>query len=811
MPLSFVCPLCEKKLVVAEDLQGQQIRCPKCAGSLRVPGKTTASASSAARIKEACTNPTVLAGKQRPTESVRAKPQTNKTVLRRPADRARPASADKPANKSGPSLLIIGLVAGLAVVVLGLVLVGGLVFWMMKRSPDEGAKAQNSAPAIEQPLPAQPQPVVQQPLAQPLAQVTPAAVTPAQPAPVAPLQPTPVVQLPQGPAPSQIAPEVLRKVKQATVFLHVNLPNGSAAEGSGFLCAAPGIVITNAHVLGMLRGDSVPPTRVDVVLHSGESDEKKTTGTLLGVDRTNDLAVLRLPNNLGTLPEPLAVDSATKLIETQKVYIFGFPLGSSLGKNITVSESSVSSLRRDGSGVLNEVQVNGGMQPGNSGGPVTDSRGVVVGVSVSIIRGTQLNFAIPGDLVQQVLDGRFAASEWGTAYKSGTQVLLPVKMTCLDPLGHVRELKVEIGSGAPGEGSHTTVAAVFQDGSHRLEVPLPGAGPGQAYWIQPVLVKDSGRTERAKAIPVPAEALVVLERKPVLLQFKAPRGAMVRTLQLDSDVAITVYKGKDSATLREKMAGKVLESLSPDPRGIGTFIRLTLADCPFTHEVGDKKSEPPPMARAVLAQFSPTFLVDTGNACKERGKRNFNVLPPALKDTLEGMYETACNTYESTTLPLPNRMVNPQESWQTRMPMFVLARGKRQVHDIFVTCTYEGVHATATGGGEAHIAISGVVKGRGARAVPLGKARGEARFDVEKGFLTLVHVTVSTEVENEESGVRVLVKDQSIVRRQEGNVLGIMPATRNQPAGAVNQPSGPQMRPGNPRVPPTGPRRMPRR
>lgn len=66
------------------------------------------------------------------------------------------------------------------------------------------------------------------------------------------------------------------------------------------------------------------------------------------------------------------------LTEVQRVYIFGFPKGSALGKEITVSESSVSSLRKDSEGSLSQIQVNGGMQPGNSGGPVVDAGGAVL-------------------------------------------------------------------------------------------------------------------------------------------------------------------------------------------------------------------------------------------------------------------------------------------------------------------------------------------------------------------------------------------------------------------------------------------------
>lgn len=83
-----------------------------------------------------------------------------------------------------------------------------------------------------------------------------------------------------------------------------------------------------------------------------------------------DLAVLRVEG--ADLPPPLEVVPADDLLETQAAYVFGFPFGSSLGRAITLNTSSVSSLRRNNAGVLQRVQVNGGMNPGNSGGPVVD-------------------------------------------------------------------------------------------------------------------------------------------------------------------------------------------------------------------------------------------------------------------------------------------------------------------------------------------------------------------------------------------------------------------------------------------------------
>jgi hypothetical protein len=199
-----------------------------------------------------------------------------------------------------------------------------------------------------------------------------------------------------------MAADTVRKVKQSTAYLRVRLPDGDVGQGSGFFALGPGTLITNAHVVGMLRPGG-PPRGVEVVIHSGEAGEAKLAGTVVGVDRDNDLAVLRVGGDLSRLPAALPVDTTTKLTELQNVYIFGFPFGVQLGKNITVSASSVTSLRRGADGVLKQVQVNGGMHPGNSGGPVTDSRGVVVGVSVAGITGTQINFAVPADFIRPLV------------------------------------------------------------------------------------------------------------------------------------------------------------------------------------------------------------------------------------------------------------------------------------------------------------------------------------------------------------------------------------------------------------------------
>lgn len=200
--------------------------------------------------------------------------------------------------------------------------------------------------------------------------------------------------------PGRLPDDAVERVKRATVYIRVTSagPRGVVmSSGSGFLIATDGHIITNSHVISApteIRGLRVQ--KIEVVFHSGQPDSFTANASVVRSDPGPDLALIRV-QALG-LPTPIALGDSTALRETQDVYIFGFPLGEQLGKAITVSKSSVSSLRRDRA--WPEIQVNGGMHPGNSGGPVTDANGRVVGVAVAGIVGTQLNFAIPSETVR---------------------------------------------------------------------------------------------------------------------------------------------------------------------------------------------------------------------------------------------------------------------------------------------------------------------------------------------------------------------------------------------------------------------------
>jgi predicted Zn finger-like uncharacterized protein len=404
MAISTVCPSCQKVYKLDESLQGKTVRCRACQSSFTVP---PLSRQPSRDHDKRPTDDRISMSSRQGNAAGRASRDDEKPQ-RRPAERRTPR--DSKDSHQGKNLLPILLGVGAAVLVLGGLVAGGVVFAVLSMNKSSEPLAGPVAMVANEPPGV---PVGGQGDAVPGRGAIPAAGLPAQPPkrfeaanpPRSPAQPLNADEpaIPAGPVPKEMAAAVVQKVKRSTAYLRVTLPGGDVAQGSGFFALERDLVITNAHVVGMLRSSS-PPRRVEVVIHSGEAGEAKLAGTLLGIDRANDLAVLRVQGDSSRLPPPLAVGNAEELVETQNVYIFGFPFGAQLGKNITVSTSSISSLRRGDGGALKQVQVNGGMNPGNSGGPVTDARGVVVGVSVAGISGTQINFAIPANFIRPFVE-----------------------------------------------------------------------------------------------------------------------------------------------------------------------------------------------------------------------------------------------------------------------------------------------------------------------------------------------------------------------------------------------------------------------
>jgi serine protease Do len=192
---------------------------------------------------------------------------------------------------------------------------------------------------------------------------------------------------------------ILQRGKRATAL--VVLPEGQGF-GSAFCIDAAGFFVTNEHIVhGVPAGG-----KVDLVLHPGEDNEKVIQATVVRADTAPDLALLKTEG----AKDLTAVELGTteELVETASLTAFGYPFGDRLSvrdkkyPNISVNVGRVTSLRKSGER-LESIQLDAALNPGNSGGPVLDANGLVVGVVRAGIRGAGVNFAIPVTRLHELL------------------------------------------------------------------------------------------------------------------------------------------------------------------------------------------------------------------------------------------------------------------------------------------------------------------------------------------------------------------------------------------------------------------------
>jgi len=186
-------------------------------------------------------------------------------------------------------------------------------------------------------------------------------------------------------------------------------PGGSqrqTALGSGFVVSNDGYILTNAHVVSE-NGETVKT--VQVVFKGSGTQTKAVTGTVVGSDNTSDVALIKVdPAKSGTL-DPIPLGDSSTVEPGEPVVAIGNPLGYSF----SITEGIVSAVNRNllspnGSTISNGIQTDAAINEGNSGGPLIDSAGKVIGINEQIATttgsSTGLGFAVPIDTAETVMD-----------------------------------------------------------------------------------------------------------------------------------------------------------------------------------------------------------------------------------------------------------------------------------------------------------------------------------------------------------------------------------------------------------------------
>ncbi|MFQ5724135.1 MAG: S1C family serine protease [Terriglobia bacterium] len=168
-------------------------------------------------------------------------------------------------------------------------------------------------------------------------------------------------------------------------------------SGSGFIVNQEGHIVTNFHVVADAR-------EVQVTLADGRSFDAK----IVGADRLTDLAVLKIESEEGTLPT-LPLGSSENLRVGQKVLAIGNPFGFQGTLTTGVISALERSIQTESGALLDEaIQTDAAINRGNSGGPLLDSQGRVIGVNTIIISPTGGNigigFAIPVSTLEPILN-----------------------------------------------------------------------------------------------------------------------------------------------------------------------------------------------------------------------------------------------------------------------------------------------------------------------------------------------------------------------------------------------------------------------
>ena len=265
--------------------------------------------------------------------------------------------------------------------------------------------------------------------------------------------------------------EDVERVKNATAYVVV----GEERSATAF-AIAPGLFVTSNHVFRTLENEPI-----HLVLHSSTENEIRFPARILRRSEDADLALLKIEVEEKPSHPFLALGQVNDLFETQTMIAFGFPFGNMLSlqnqeyPSVSVNMGRITSLGMQ-EGLLQRIQLDAQLNPGNSGGPVLNEQGQVVGVVSSGVAGAGVNFAIPVSKLHPLLE----APDVTMGVPKLSPVSLHESSEVTARLNWILEAPEEVEvrlTVEAGEQSQSHVLAPGEDGLYAVQViPFPDAG-----------------------------------------------------------------------------------------------------------------------------------------------------------------------------------------------------------------------------------------------------------------------------------------------------------------------------------------------
>jgi len=286
------------------------------------------------------------------------------------------------------------------------------------------------------------------------------------------------------------ASQVYKQDSAGVVAIKVVTAEGED-EGTGIVLNDKGLILTNDHVV---KG------AVSITVDASGSSKITRSAKLVGEEANEDLALIEVqPSGLGL--KPLALASSSAITVGDSVYAIGNPYG----LEETLTKGIVSALDReieapDGAKITGAIQTDAALNPGNSGGPLIDEEGEVVGVNSQIASdastadgsqpgSTGVGFAISTNTVAQAI--KKIESGQGVTYASATQSSAQLagprsEVSPYGSQGRASEAEAEAARGAYGTesaGGASTEAESRAASPYGGESAQEGAGEGRVVVV----------------------------------------------------------------------------------------------------------------------------------------------------------------------------------------------------------------------------------------------------------------------------------------------------------------------------------------